>query len=412
MRRNNMKRLDTKAAPRKPRVAQRTDDGNGRDVREVPSRSIPTAVQNMLWGIAAGRCEFEGCNKPLWKNSLTQDERVIGQHAHIWAFSVEGPRGRGAVGDSDVHSIENVMLLCPEHHITVDRGDGPVKYTADRLRLMKQTHEARLQAACEVAPDRVSQVLTYATHVGAHHALPTMRDGATALLGQRRYPSGLILDLSTRDGADPIIDQDFWKREEKRLAKQFDRHIRQPLERGELTHVSTFALAPQPLLITLGTLIGDIVPADTYQRHREPQTWNWPANGGSIDFKVRAPERVTGPAALVFSISATVTADRIARVLGPDATMWVVSVNEPHNDVVKSPATLSTFRAAVRPLLDRMKAAHGHRETLHVFPAMPVSLAIEFGRIRMPKADMPWLLYDEQADRGGFVPALTIGHGA
>jgi hypothetical protein len=40
---------------------------------------------------------------------------------------------------------------------------------------------------------------------------------------------------------------------------------------------------------------------------------------------------------------------------------------------------------------------------------MPAALAVEFGRIRMPKADLPLLIYDENRETGGFKPALTIG---
>jgi len=36
---------------------------------------------------------------------------------------------------------------------------------------------------------------------------------------------------------------------------------------------------------------------------------------------------------------------------------------------------------------------------------------VEFGRVRMPKADMPWLIYDQVNARGGFIPALSIPEG-
>jgi hypothetical protein len=62
--------------------------------------------------------------------------------------------------------------------------------------------------------------------------------------------------------------------------------------------------------------------------------------------------------------------------------------------------------------MDRIKAAHGQTTPLHVFPVASVSAAIEFGRIRMPKADMPWRIYDQVNDRGGFVFALSIPQGA
>lgn len=381
------------------------------ELREV-TRWVPVPVQNLIWGVSAGRCEFDGCNTPLWKNGLTQDVGVMGEKAHIRAFSVRGPRGRAGISEEDLNSIDNLMLLCPRCHLTIDRRDGPTKYTVELLRAMKGVHEARIQAACEAAGDRVSHVLTYVTHVGAHHAMPTLRDASLALLRQRRYPASTTLDLSTRDGADPSVDGDFWLPEANRLARQFDRQVRQPLERGQIAHISTFALAPQPLLIRLGSLIGDIVPVDTYQRHREPPTWEWPVEGQGLALVVHEPEIRTGPAALVLSISATVTHDRITRVIGSEASIWVVTAAGPHNDIVKSPSALAAFRATLRPLLDRIKAAHGDRATLHVFPAMPVSLAIELGRVRMPKADMPWLLYDEQPSFGGFVPALTIESGA
>ena len=52
----------------------------------------------------------------------------------------------------------------------------------------------------------------------------------------------------------------------------------------------------------------------------------------------------------------------------------------------------------------RIKAAHGEKAPLHVFPAMPVALAVDFGRIIMPKADMRLQIYDQNQSLGGFVP--------
>src|SRR5262249_25025860 len=63
-----------------------------KEVKDI-SRSISIAAQNFLWGRAAGRCEFAGCNKPLWKSSVTSERVNIAQKAHIYSFSEEGPRG-------------------------------------------------------------------------------------------------------------------------------------------------------------------------------------------------------------------------------------------------------------------------------------------------------------------------------
>ena len=107
-------------------------------------------------------------------------------------------------------------------------------------------------------------------------------------------------------------------------------------------------------------------------------------------------------------MSATVTPERITAVLGADASIWSVTVPTPHNDVMKSRTQLSELRSLLRPLLDRIKAKHGQTTPLHIFPVASVSAAVELGRVRMPKADMPWRVYDQVNDRGGFVAALSI----
>jgi len=62
----------------------------------------------------------------------------------------------------------------------------------------------------------------------------------------------------------------------------------------------------------------------------------------------------------------------------------------------------------MRPLLDKIKAVHGQTTTLNIFPATSVSTAVELGRVRMPKADMPWQVYDQVNKLGGFIPAIKI----
>jgi hypothetical protein len=62
----------------------------------------------------------------------------------------------------------------------------------------------------------------------------------------------------------------------------------------------------------------------------------------------------------------------------------------------------------MRPLLDKIKATHNEKDTIHVFPAMPVSLAVDFGRVLNAKSDLPLVGYDQNMKLGGFVKALAI----
>jgi SMODS-associated and fused to various effectors sensor domain len=170
-----------------------------------------------------------------------------------------------------------------------------------------------------------------------------------------------------------------------------------------------FALAPQPLLIELGRLLCDIAPTDVHQLHREPKGWRWPLDGPVIQFQLREPQTSNGPVALALALSATIIDDRITSVLGSDAAIWSIAAEQPHNDIMKRPADLAEFRRLVRFALNAIKARHGEQATINIFPALPVAAAVEVGRVWMPKADLPLVIYDQNRSLKGFVRTLEIG---
>ncbi len=381
---------------------------------EIASRDVPQWVQVLLWGKAAGRCQFAGCNRVSWKSEVTQETHNVAEKAHIRAFSVGGPREAVGTPTHLVNDLSNLMLLCHDCHVTIDKRDGPIRYTADLLRHMKREHEDRVEVVTGIVPSLKSHVVTFGTYVGEHQALPAFASAACALFPHRWPAQQLLIELGTRVG--PLRDRDvgFWATERKQQAFQFDRQVRQAMERGLTSHLSLFALAPQPLLIDLGVRLGELTDVDVYQLHREPKGWLWPT--GPVTSQVlridRPPFTASGAPALVFAISANVARERITKVLGEDAACWVITVERPHNDVLTSRDMLHDFRTLMRPLLNEIKMRHGHETPLHVFPAMPVSCAVEFGRVRSPKAEPAWHLYDEQQGQGGFVHAFTISAGA
>jgi hypothetical protein len=108
-------------------------------------------------------------------------------------------------------------------------------------------------------------------------------------------------------------------------------------------------------------------------------------------------------------LSAKVANERITSILGKDITIWELSIKDPHNDFLKTPFQLSDFRKACRNIMVAISEKHGIDAELSIFPAMPVSCAVDLGRIRMPKAEMPWMIYDQNNDFGAFIPAFRIG---
>jgi hypothetical protein len=118
-----------------------------------------------------------------------------------------------------------------------------------------------------------------------------------------------------------------------------------PLERAErpVKHYSVFGLAAQPLLIKLGTLFGDIFPADVYQLKKEPQsTWAWFEDDPAIvNYIINKSEHKTNTVALKFSLSAKISDERVTKVLGDDCSIWELTTNNPHNDFIRRKEHLS-----------------------------------------------------------------------
>jgi hypothetical protein len=375
------------------------------------TRTIPAPVERLLWGRAAGRCEFSGCNDPLWKSLVTQETVNVAQKAHIYAFSSDGPRGNKGISKKDLNSIENLMLVCHRCHRKIDQHKDGGRYTAALLKEWKAEHERRIEIVTGINPSKKSHVVLYGANIGQHNSPLNFAACAHALFPNLYPADAAAIQLGSIDNSITDDDQEFWRENARQLVTRFNQRVKDRLASGAIDHLSIFAIAPQPLLILLGSLMADITNAEVFQRHREPQTWRWPDPSRALEFEVQEPSKKTGTPALVLSLSAPVTDDRITSVLGGDASIWKVTVRSPNTDLIKSRAHLSEFRQTIRPLLDRIQAEHG-QTTLHVFPVAGVSAAVELGRVRMPKAHMPWQLYDHVNSRGGFIPALLLPFGA
>ena len=370
------------------------------------SRYIPESIRCMLWGRAAGRCEFAGCNQPVSWHRETKETVNIAEAAHIIGFSEDGPRGEEEISEELARDMSNLMLLCRTCHKPIDTNRD--QYSVALLRKMKQDHEERIELVSSIAPEQKSTIVLYGANVGAHSSPLTYEKAARAMFPDwypaERTPIQLgMVNSSFRDH-----NPDFWRTEAQQLRSMIDQRVRPRLASGDISHLSLFGFAPQPLLMLFGFLLSDIPTAETYQLHREPPDWKWQEAPDGFDFSVERAKGNDGDAALVLALSATITDQRVHAALGAGICIWRISSPEPRNDFLKSRDQLSAFREAARRTLDQIKASHGERAIIHVFPAVPVSVALDFGRIVMPKADLPLRIYDENKTNGGFAHALDL----
>lgn len=371
------------------------------------SNTLRPPTRQMIWARAAGRCQYRGCNCDLIGDPIAgKDDGTFGFVAHIIADAPDGPRGDPILSPRLGDDVYNLMLLCHPHHKLIDVDQKDI-HTVEVLQAMKAAHEERIAIVTAIQPERASQALVFTTTIGARQAPVTFAEMSAAMLPERYPAEPRPISLEVVGSGSRDSDPDFWAVEARNLGRQFATKVQARIETRGIQHLTVFALAPQPLLIELGRLLGDISDVEVRQLHREPKGWRWAGNEEPIRYTVERPTAPSGTPALVIGISATIEKGRITGVLG-DACIWAIHAEGAHNDIMRCPEDLAAFRRILRGLLDEIKAAHGEQASIAVFPAVPVSAAVEIGRVWMPKADLPLVVYDQNRQFGGFQPTLTV----
>ncbi len=368
---------------------------------------VSDGVRLAIWTRAAGRCHM--CNAFLLDDYLSgKEDRKFGFIAHIIAEKENGPRGDRIRSPLLVNDPTNLMLLCYVHHKVID--DSEDEYPEERLKAIKEAHERRIAIVAAIDVDRASDVLRFGAKIGSLESPLSYEQLSEAMLPERYPARGRdtidveILGLALEDH-----EPDYWVQQRRNLERQFALKVHERVETRAIRHLSVFALAPQPLLILLGQLLGDILPADVRQLHREPKGWRWAESNASIALRMEEAQSDGGPVALVLALSAAIDPERVRAVLGPDVAIWTIEARDPHNDIIRSAADLRQFRELIRRTFNAIKARHGEEAVINMFPAVPVSAAVETGRAWMPKADLPLVLWDQNRKIGGFIRTLTIG---
>ena len=369
---------------------------------------IPDWTKQCLWGMAGGRCQYAGCNRPLYRDDWTKAEFNSAYIAHIVADKPDGPRGDRVFSPQLKADLGNLMLLCDPHHRLVDK-INVTGHPAAMLCEMKRKHEERISLLTSLRDERASHILLYGARVGEHDAPLSFKRAMAALVPRFRPASERALELGLRNSSFTDAEKNYWEIEREHLRRHFASMIKPLLRNGDIEHLSVFGMAPMPLLMELGRQLSDIPEAEVYQLHREPPGWIWKDDPAAFDYVVHRSGSTFGEnIALGLSLSATIQPERLHSVLGTDIPVWTMTHDAPGNDYLSSRLHLRRFRERFRQLLNEIKAVHGERATLHVFPAVPVAVAVEIGRAWMPKADLPLMVYDQNRATGGFSRALVI----
>ena len=374
---------------------------------EEVTAQIGHPTRSALIAAAGGRCEFLGCPRYLFEHHVTKKPRNFSQCAHIIAFRPAGPRGDVEPRPAGINAFENLMLLCPSCHKLVD--DAPAEFPAEKLRGWKQCHEERVRWLLDLPTENEAAVLEIWTNVAPPPVVRSRSKVIAALLPL--YPSKAheyLINLAAHTMTDKVLVPAAAESIDAEVGKLFATTGERP------AHLAVFGITNIPLLVYLGSRLGDRIHTHLYQHHRDTKDWKWKDEEPKASYATRVlregkdPKRV----ALVASLSGSIIpeAGLAAAKLPVDNTYTIHEIRLtstlPNPDFLRTLPDLTAFQSTYRTFLAQLNQRHGRLEALALFPAVPVPVAISLGMDRLPKVHPALAVYDHT--KAGWEHVLTV----
>lgn len=376
------------------------------------TRKLKDSIRQMLWGMAAGRCEKTGCNKLLYESPVTHQTMNDAQIAHNIAHSKKGPRGveaeLHAIGGRD--DLSNLLLLCPDCHKEID--SFPERYPVELLQNMKREHEERIRTLTEITSERECITVIYSSSIAkdfGYEGKMEMQEALSKLL----YYSSQTHQVEISAIRDNIQDGDSIYTKVRSLQKLFQSRV-QPVISREQRPIAVFALAPIPLLVWLGTLFPTGATILPFLKLRYDK-WNglsWRYEMGTVKenpFEVIPPDNISldHTVALVMETSGNIETSRITAAFPEtdNLDIWRIRHNSPDYDLDCSESVVNSWKKTIMNIMNKMRSIYGFKE-INIFPAINNALALTLGLARVEKTDAPWIIYDHI--NGKFVKQIEI----
>lgn len=103
-----------------------------------PARNYKISTIKRLFALSGNQCAFYNCNQQIVRSDATN---LMTQICHIEGADNGGERYNPSSNDNYRRSFENLMLLCPNHHVETNNVDT---YTVGILQKMKEDHESMM----------------------------------------------------------------------------------------------------------------------------------------------------------------------------------------------------------------------------------------------------------------------------
>jgi hypothetical protein len=376
---------------------------------------LKPAEKLKVWVRAGGTCVL--CKRYLLDGVLTGLEVSLGELAHIVGQqqSEKSMRGMHSMSPEDRDKAENVVLACGRCHGEID--DQLVAGILDvpRLNAIKAAHEQRIRHVTTLPDDQRSLVLRVIGRLRGDVGEVTRATAAHVITDAGRFPwfdldrdrIGVEIDLQSVPG-ERDADRDYYKTACRVIDEVIAAKLHDAITADDVRHVSVFPWARLPLLVYLGSKLGDNYTVDVYQRHRATQSWAWDDDAVEHHFTASTigDLSVATEAVLVLDVSGTVTISQLPKQLATLPRLHMEPDATPSPDVIRSRASLQAYGKTLREINATLDA-HKNIERLHVFGALPPTAAVELGRLH-DRHIHPELVIHDRTDDGSYRQALEI----
>ena len=351
---------------------------------------IPEPVKRELWGRAAGRCEFHGCNECLYKDPVTQQPRNIAHIAHIISWKSTGPRGNSVDSPRLAKDISNLMLTCPIHNNLIDDSKYEQEYPVERLRKMKKDHEDRVFRLSGLGQEYSLRVVELVSKIQDQVSAIDPNDEMDALLPFYPMEEKVCIDLCNVENIEAA---------KRKINQKVSLHLDGD-DQGK--SYAVFIMAKIPYSCYLGYVFGDKRKVKTFQHFKDTDDWKWKDGGGHISLIAPETEKCSDVNLLV-NLSGI-----IAKELIPSYPSYIIQAETPSVYFLRSEEQVVEFRMRYREVLDQIRNIHGEIVKIHLFVAAPNPITFEIGRSIMKNLDPTIILYDKVAEGDQYKEIMTL----
>ena len=172
-------------------------------------KSIPERTIKALFAKSRNMCAFEGCRRMIVDETTNT---VMGEIAHIEGVGKRSARYNPNLPVESLNDIENLILLCHEHHVKVD--DKHNDYTVSQLREMKQRHEKFGRLDIEAVDGRLARI--YMDHAVIKKNTVTKRVYSHSIHNEASGNAHQTVNVFMHPKCDPMPDDAIQKNAQQR----------------------------------------------------------------------------------------------------------------------------------------------------------------------------------------------------